>query len=124
VRVIGNPSQPKRNEGVWLWLIKILAGLLVIIVLGIHFVINHAVAPGGLLTYEDVIRYYKVPVVPLMEIFFLAVVVTHSLLGLRSILLDLNPGNTIRRVMDFGLLLLGTGGIVYGAWLVIVLANR
>ena len=36
----------------------------------------------------------KFPSFPLMEIFFLAVVVTHSLLGLRSILLDFNPRPT------------------------------
>ena len=122
--MIGNTSQPKPNEGVWLWLIKILAGLLVIVVLGIHFVINHAVAPGGLLTYEDVIRYYQVPFVPVMEVFFLVVVITHSFLGLRSILLDLNPVLSIRRALDALLLLLGAFGIMYGAWLVIALANR
>ncbi len=122
--MIGNTSQPKRNEGVWLWLIKILAGLLVMVVLGIHFVINHAVAPGGLLSYQDVIHYYQVPIVPVMEIFFLVVVVTHSLLGLRSILLDLSPVHHIRLALDAVLLLSGTGGIIYGAWLVIVLAHR
>jgi succinate dehydrogenase hydrophobic anchor subunit len=122
--MIGNTSQPKHNEGVWLWLVKIIAGLLVIVVLGIHFVINHAVAPGGLLTYQDVIQYYKTPIVPIMEIFFLIVVIAHSLLGLRSIILDLNPIQAVRRAVDAGLVLLGAGGIVYGAWLVIVLANR
>jgi succinate dehydrogenase hydrophobic anchor subunit len=122
--MIGNTSQPKRNEGVWLWLAKIIAGLMVIVVLGIHFVINHAVAPGGLLTYQDVIQYYKTPIVPVMEIFFLIVVIVHSLLGLRSIILDLNPIQAIRRTVDAGLVLLGAGGIVYGAWLVIVLASR
>lgn len=122
--MIGNTSKPKNNEGVWLWLIKIIAGLLVIIVLGIHFVINHLVAPGGLLTYQDVINYYKAPVVPIMEFIFLVVVITHSLLGLRSILLDLNPAQQIRRILDAILLLLGAAGIVYGTWLLIVLANR
>lgn len=122
--MIGNTSQPKRNEGVWLWLVKIIAGLMVIVVLGIHFVINHAVAPGGLLTYQDVIQYYKIPIVPVMEIFFLIVVIVHSLLGLRSIILDLNPIQVVRRTVDAGLVLLGAGGIVYGAWLVIVLASR
>ncbi len=55
--MLNNISSPKHNEGFWLWFSKIIAGLLVIVVLGIHFVINHAVAPGGLLSYEDVIRY-------------------------------------------------------------------
>lgn len=119
-----NLSRPKHNEGVWLWLIKIIAGLLVIVVLGIHFVINHAVAPGGLLDYDDVVRYYKVPIVPIMEIFFLVVVVAHCLLGLRSILLDLNPAHRIRRIADAIFLLVGTSAVVYGTWLVIVVTTR
>jgi succinate dehydrogenase hydrophobic anchor subunit len=122
--MIGNISRPKNNEGVGLWLLKIAAGLLVLIVLGIHFVINHLVAPGGLLTYEDVIQYYKVPIVPIMEIVFLVVVVTHSLLGLRSILLDLSLVQKIRQVVDGLFLVLGGIAILYGAWLVIILANR
>lgn len=117
-------SRPKHNEGVWLWLLKIIAGLLVIVVLGIHFVINHAVAPGGLLTYEDVIRYYKVPIVPIMEIFFLIVVVVHAILGFRGIVLDLNPGQKIRRVMDWIFVIAGVIAVVYGSWLVIVLTSR
>jgi len=122
--MIGNTSRPKNNEGVGLWLIKIAAGLLVFVVLGIHFVINHAVAPGGLLTYQDVIQYYKVPVVPVMEIIFLVVVVTHALLGVRSILLDLSLVQKIRRGVDGLFLALGAFAIIYGTWLVITLANR
>ena len=122
--MIGNTSRPKNNEGVGLWLLKIAAGLLVFVVLGIHFVINHAVAPGGLLTYQDVIQYYNVPIVPVMEIIFLIVVVTHALLGVRSILLDLSLVQKIRRIVDGLFLALGAFAIIYGAWLVITLANR
>ena len=116
--------KPKLREGAWLWLLKILAGVLVFVVLGIHFAINHLVAPGGLLTYADVINYYKVPIVPIMEIFFLVFVVSHCFLGLRSILLDLNPSDALLKWIDRFLV---AGGIVacgYGAWLVILLAGR
>ncbi len=122
--MLGNFSKPKNNEGAWLWLLKIVAGLLVIVVLGIHFVVNHAVAPGGLLSYADVIRYYKSPIIPLMEAAFLVIVITHSLLGLRSILLDLNPAPMLRRILDAALLVIGSSGIVYGIWLIIILVNR
>jgi succinate dehydrogenase hydrophobic anchor subunit len=122
--MIGNPAKPKNNEDVWLWLIKIIAGLMVFVVLGVHLVINHTVAPGGLLTYQDVIDYYQVPIVPIMEFFFLVVVITHSLLGLRSIILDLNPAQKIRQVVDIILALLGAGGMIYGTWLLIILSNR
>jgi len=122
--MIDHISSPKHNEGIWLWLYKILAGLLVIVVLGIHFVINHAVAPSGLLNYEDVIRYYKVPVIPIMEGFFLVIVVTHSLLGVRGIVLDMNPSQKVRRAADWIFTMFGATAIAYGIWLLVVLANR
>jgi succinate dehydrogenase hydrophobic anchor subunit len=70
--------KPKLREGTWLWLLKIVGGLLIVIVLGIHFVVNHLVAPGGLLTYADVISYYKNPLIPIMEVGFLVLAIGHS----------------------------------------------
>lgn len=111
-------STQKPQEGAWLWLLKIIAGLLIVIVLGIHFWVNHLVAPGGLLSYSDVLAYYQNPIIPIMEIIFLVFVVTHALLGLRSILLDLNPKQSVLRWMNTGLLLLGIIAIGYGSWLI------
>jgi succinate dehydrogenase hydrophobic anchor subunit len=114
------PSKPAENN--FLWLLKIVAGLFIIILLGIHFVVNHLVAPGGLLTYADVISYYKNPIIPIMEGFFLVFVVSHAILGLRSILLDLDPGPARLRWIDPVLLLLGLAATGYGIWLLVVLA--
>lgn len=111
-------STQKPQEGAWLWLLKIIAGLLIVIVMGIHFWVNHLVAPGGLLSYADVLAYYQNPIIPIMEIIFLVFVVTHALLGLRSILLDLNPKQSVLRWINLGLLLLGIIAIVYGTWLI------
>lgn len=113
-------SKPKPQEGVLLWLAKIVAGLAIIIVLSIHFVINHIVAPNGLLDYSDVLKYYSNPIIPVMEIFFLIIVVGHSLLGLRGILLDLNPSNKIRSIADCLFVIVGGVACVYGIWLVLV----
>ena len=85
------PSSPKRYEGAGRWLLKIITGLFVVVFLGIHFIVNHLIAPEGLLTYSDVVKYYQNPIIVIMEISFLIVVVVHSFLGLRAILLDLNP---------------------------------
>jgi succinate dehydrogenase hydrophobic anchor subunit len=108
-----NISTPKAREGVWLWLLKIVAGLLVFVVLGIHLVVNHMTAPEGLLTYSDVVRYYQNPIIVAMEISFLVVVVTHALVGLRSIILDLNLFT-----------IAGASAIIYGTWLALVIAQR
>jgi succinate dehydrogenase hydrophobic anchor subunit len=114
---------PKRLEGSGRWLVKIIAGLFIVIFLGIHFVVNHLVAPGGLLTYADVVAYYQHPAIVAMEISFLVVVISHAFLGLRSILLDLNPSVVILRVANILLFLVGIAAIIYGAWLAITIAN-
>jgi succinate dehydrogenase hydrophobic anchor subunit len=121
--LISTPA-PKVREGVWLWMFKIFAGLMIVILLGIHFVINHLVAETGLLSYADVIRYYQNPIIPVMEIIFLVFVVSHALVGLRSILLDLNPSDRILRLVDFGLFAVGTVSIVYGVWLVFAIVAK
>lgn len=119
-----NPNQAKPAENTWLWLLKVLAGLFIVALLGIHFVVNHLVAPGGLLSYADVINYYQNPIVPIMEGFFLVFVVGHALLGLRSIILDLNPSTSRMRWIDFILFALGAIAVLYGIWLLIILVLK
>jgi succinate dehydrogenase hydrophobic anchor subunit len=119
-----NASTPKKRENAWLWLLEILAGLLIVIILGIHIVVNHVAAPGGLLSYQDVIVYYQNPWVVAMEVFFLVVVVSHALLGLRSILLDLDPSDAALRAINVLFLALGAAAIGYGIWLALTLAQR
>ena len=115
---------PRSGEGAGLWFLKILSGLLILLVLLVHLVANHLIVEGGLLSYDDVVRYYQVWIVPVMEVFFLIFVVGHSLMGLRSVLLDLNPSNTLLKVINWGLTIFGVGAIVYGTWLVIVITGR
>jgi succinate dehydrogenase hydrophobic anchor subunit len=45
--MIDTPSIPKKREGTWLWLYKIVTGLFIIIFLGVHFVVNHLVPQPG-----------------------------------------------------------------------------
>ncbi len=117
------PSTPKPREGALLWTIKILGGLLIIVFLGIHFIINHLVAPEGLLNYEQVLNYYQNPLIPLMEIVFLVFVIGHSLLGLRSIILDLNPTARLLKILDILFIIIGGVGIIYGTWLALFIAR-
>jgi succinate dehydrogenase hydrophobic anchor subunit len=117
-------SKPKSYESTWIWLYKLFAGLAIIILLAVHFVVNHLVAPGGLLSYADVVRYYSNPIIPVMEIAFLVFVVSHCLVGVRGILLDLHPSSRLVRIMNWVLTGLGVAAITYGAWLVAVIASR
>jgi succinate dehydrogenase hydrophobic anchor subunit len=116
--------QPKSQENAWLWLVKAITGLMVMIVLIIHFVVNHFAAPQGLLTYADVVKYYHLPVIPVMEIGFLVFVVSHALIGLRGILLDLKPKPGFLRLVNWVFSIIGVGAITYGSWLIITIAER
>jgi succinate dehydrogenase hydrophobic anchor subunit len=118
-----NISAPKSGENVWLWMVKIVTGPLLIILILIHFIVNHFAAEGGLLTYTDVIAYYKNPIIPIMEILFLAAVVMHSLTGLRGIILDLKPARNILKVIDWILIILGITAVSYGTWLALTIAS-
>jgi len=119
-------SAPRPGENTWLWLVKIVTGPLLVLILILHLAVNHYLGsmPSGLMTYADVVRYYHNPLIPLIEIIFLVTVVTHSLLGLRSILLDLNPPHALRSVADWLLGLFGIGTVIYGTWLVLTIASR
>jgi succinate dehydrogenase hydrophobic anchor subunit len=118
-----NISAPKSGENAWLWLVKIVTGPLLIIFILIHFIVNHFAAENGLLTYADVIAYYKNPLIPAMEICFLAAVITHSLIGLRGIILDLKPSRNVLKVIDWILVIFGISAVLYGIWLALTIAS-
>lgn len=116
-------NTPKKHETALLWFIKLLAGGLIFGLLVVHFIVNHLVAPGGLLTFDDVVQYYQNPLVLVMEGFFLAAVLTHALLGLRSIFLDLNPSGKALRVLDRVFVLMGLSALIYGIWLLLKVSS-
>lgn len=119
-------SVPKSGEGAGLWLLKIVSGLLLVIILAVHFIVNHMLgSQAGLLTYEEVVLYYaKNLIIPFMEILFVTFVVTHALLGVRSILLDLKPKPATMKVINWGFLVVGLGFVIYGIWLIVVIVQR
>lgn len=118
-------SAPKPGESSWLWLIKVFSGLLIIVILIIHFLVNHLFASEGLLDHAAVVAYYRnYPIVPIMEGFFLIFVVSHSLIGTRSIILDTNPSRPVMRVIDWILVLIGVVSITYGIWLLFAIMGQ
>ncbi len=119
-------SGPRPGETAWLWLIKIITGPLLLVVLALHLVVNHYLGStsSGLMTYDDVIVYFQNPLIPAIEILFVVVVVMHSLIGLRGILLDMNPSRRVLSIATWLLALLGVASISYGVWLAIVIASK
>jgi succinate dehydrogenase / fumarate reductase membrane anchor subunit len=119
-------SAPRPGETTWLWLIKIVTGPLLLIVLLLHFIANHYLGSmsSGLMTYDDVVRYFQNPIIPAIEILFLITVVTHSLIGLRGILLDMNPSRQILKIVTWLLVIVGVSSVVYGIWLALTIASQ
>jgi succinate dehydrogenase / fumarate reductase membrane anchor subunit len=118
-------SGPRPGETTWIWLIKIVTGPLLLLVLGLHFTVNHYMGSmsSGLMTYADVIRYFQNPIIPAIEILFLVTVVTHSLIGFRGIVLDMNPSRSILNIVTWLLVLLGISSVGYGIWLALTIAS-
>ena len=117
-------SAPKSGENTWLWLIKIVTGPLLLILVVNHLIVNHFIGETGLLTYTDIVAYYRNPLIPAMEITFLAAVVTHSLIGLRGIVLDLKPARNILKIIDWVMVIFGVSAVVYGIWLALTIASK
>lgn len=111
-------TRPKSGENFWLWFYKQVTGPVILILIIVHFVVNHLIPEGALLTHEGVVNYYQIWFVPFMEALFLILVVSHSLLGLRSIILDLNPSRGTLRVLDVAFIVIGVVSSVYGIWLI------
>jgi len=119
-----NTYAPRKGETFGLWFIKMITGPLLVILLIIHMIINHLVAEGGLLTYADVVEYFNNPWIVIMEVTFLTTVTTHALLGLRGIILDMNPSRSILNTLNWVLGLAGVGVVVYGVWLALTIASH
>ena len=117
-------SVPRKGETAFFWFIKMVTGPVLVILLFVHMIVNHLVAENGLMTYNDVINYFSNPLVVAMEIIFLITVITHSLLGLRSIILDLNPSRNLVQWINVVFSIAGVGFIGYGVWLSLTIASR
>lgn len=116
------PVRPQ--ETATAWLIKIVTGPLLVVLLLVHLIVNHYTgSANGLMSYEDVIAYFSNPWIVAMEIIFLASVVTHSLLGLRGVILDLHPSQRAMSMVNILMWVVGIGSVVYGIWLALTIAS-
>lgn len=112
-----NSAQSSTESG-WLWLIKILSGLLILVIITIHLIVNHFVgSAAGLLTWAEVVAYYQNPIIPLMEAAFLVFAISHAMIGLRSIVIDLHPSRAALNAVTWLLTGVGAAAIAYGIWL-------
>lgn len=114
----------KRTDlSAFLWLTQVISGGLLAFVLILHLIAHHFIVEGGLRSFQQVLAYIAVPSVFTIEVVFLFTVTLHAVLGVRAVLLDLNPGKRWLWVVNIGMTILGSAALIYGVWLAIALQS-
>jgi succinate dehydrogenase / fumarate reductase membrane anchor subunit len=110
-------QEPKSSYSALLWLGQVVTGILLLFTLGLHMFAHHYVVEDGLRDFNQVLDYVSNPLIFVVEIIFLIVVSIHAMLGVRSILFDLGPAESMKKVINWGVTVVGAGTIIYGIWL-------
>jgi succinate dehydrogenase / fumarate reductase membrane anchor subunit len=111
-----------RDQKLWTW--HVLAGLVILVFAGLHMAIMHldailgifSPAGGHPIDWANVVARARTLFFTVTYVILLGAALFHGLYGLRNILLELNPGPSLRKVIGATLLLLGVGLFVYGTW--------
>ncbi len=113
-----------RDRSLWTW--HLLAGLVILVFLGLHMFIMHlnAVAhvaslnpaPGPPVDWANVAARMRSMSLAVTYVVLLGAALFHGLYGFRNILFELNPGGALRRVVDVGFTLAGLALFVFGAY--------
>jgi succinate dehydrogenase / fumarate reductase, membrane anchor subunit len=101
----------------WSWILQAFTGVMLVVLLGLHMVVQHFVVEGGLRRYQQVVEYISNPFVFLLEVSFLVIVTWHALLGVRAILLDLGLKPATEHKWTAALTVFGVVVVSYGIWL-------
>ena len=108
-----------RDRTLWTWHIG--AGVVILVLLGLHMAIMHLDQTLGISGAEPV--EWESVAARAGSLFFTVTYVLrrgaalyHGFYGLRNILLELNPGPGLRRVVNVGLTAFGAALFVFGTW--------
>lgn len=111
-----------RDRTLWTWHIG--AGVVILVLLGLHMAIMHLDATLGIfgtpgaepVEWESVVLRAQSLLFTVTYVLLLGAALYHGLYGLRNILLELNPGATLRRTINVGLSLVGLALFGFGTW--------
>ena len=111
-----------RDRTLWTWHIG--AGVVILVLLGLHMAIMHLDATLGIfgtpgaepVEWESVAGRAGSLFFTATYVLLLGAALYHGLYGLRNILLELNPGAGLRRAISVGLSLLGLALFAFGTW--------
>jgi len=108
----------------WLWMLQVASGVALVLLLGLHWIAQHYLASEGLRSFIEVVTYLKQPIALGLELGFLIVVTGHALLGIRSIVLDLDLTPELQRSLDIFLWFGGLFTVIYGIQLVLQIIHQ
>lgn len=112
-----------RDRSLWTW--HILAGLVILVFLGLHMVIMHLnttvhvgnVNPAaGAEEWVNVLARTRSLFFAITYVVLLGAALYHGLYGFRNVLFELNPGKGLRRLVDVGFTLAGLALFAFGSW--------
>jgi succinate dehydrogenase hydrophobic anchor subunit len=108
-----------RESTLWTW--HIIAGAMILVLLGIHMFIMHlgdffAMVEGDVLSYPSVMQRSKDLVFVVIYVLLLGAALYHGLYGLRTIIFELNISETAERVISALIVLAGVGLFIIGTY--------
>jgi len=111
-----------RDRTLWTWHIG--AGLVILVLLGLHMAIMHLDATLGFLggsgaepvEWASVAGRAQSLFFTVTYVLLLGAALYHGFYGLRNILFELNPGSGLRRLLNVGLSVLGLALFTFGTW--------
>jgi succinate dehydrogenase hydrophobic anchor subunit len=111
-----------RDQRLWTW--HVLAGLVILVLLGLHMGIMHLDTLLGWfnppdmkpVAWEAVLQRARMGFFTVSYIVLLGAALFHGLYGLRNILFELGPGRAVKSALNLVLAAGGVGLFVFGAW--------
>ena len=114
----------RRPRPTFAWVAQAVSGVLLLVLLTLHMVAQHFVVEGGLRTHADVAAWIRNPVVFAVEVLLLVSVTWHGIAGIHAVLLDLGLRGRAERIVARVLLGVAVATILYGLWLLYMIACR
>jgi succinate dehydrogenase hydrophobic anchor subunit len=114
----------RRPRPTFAWLAQVVSGVLLLVLLTVHMVAQHLVVENGLRTYDQVITWIRNPVVFALEALLLVCVTWHGIAGVHAVLLDLGLRGRTERIVARILGDVAVATVLYGLWLLYMLAYR
>ena len=111
-----------RDQGLWTW--HVIAGVVILIFLGLHMAIMHLDAVLGIfnpagghpIDWANVVARGKSVFFMVTYVVLLGAALFHGLYGLRNIIFELNPPNGLKTAVSWLMVLAGVGLLCVGTW--------